>query len=155
MEEKKWTDEQIIDCLECLVKDGVWEGGVVRIKDILDFINRQKAEIERLTEELEIEKHNHKATQWYLDNSFNEGVRLLGENEELKKQVDELKAFKNEAISMSLYGKGRKDGEEVAVKDTAKEILAEIGKEACEHAYLNCDCEWFDKICKKYGVEVE
>ena len=37
-------------------------------------------------------------------------VAELGiENAELQKQVDELTAFKNEAISMSLYGKGRKD----------------------------------------------
>ena len=41
-----------------------------------------------------------------------------------------LQNFKDEAISMSLYGKGRKDGEEVAhkqaVKDTAKEILQDL-----------------------------
>lgn len=46
-------------------------------------------ENERLTEELEIEKHNHKATQWHFDNSYKEGVRLLEANKELRKQVKE------------------------------------------------------------------
>lgn len=41
------------------------------------------------------------------------------------------------------------------VDELAKEILTEIGKEPCEHAYLNWDCEWYKRICKKYGVEVE
>ena len=67
-------------------------------------VGHANEEIERLTEELEIEKHNHKATQWHYDNSYKEGVRLLEENgricqsyievcdinAELQKQVDEL-----------------------------------------------------------------
>ena len=65
--------------------------------------------------------------------------------EKLQKQVDELTAFKNEAISMSLYGKGRKDGEEVAVKDTAREILDEVSK--------HYGGAWLVELYKKYGVE--
>lgn len=41
------------------------------------------------------------------------------------------------------------------IDERIKEILTEIGDEACEHAYLNSDCEWYKRICKKYGVEVE
>jgi hypothetical protein len=68
--------------------------------------------------------------------------------QERQKQVDELTAFKNEAISMSLYGKGRKDGEEVAVKDTAKEILQMLYTAMPK---TNIVVE----IKKRYGVEVE
>jgi chromosome segregation ATPase len=76
--------------------------------------------------------------------------------EKLQKQVDELTAFKNEAISMSLYGKGRKDGEEVAVKDTAKEILQELWDET---EPLNESHKWvrlrIKNIASRKGVEVE
>ena len=127
-----------------------------------DLVEQQKAQIEQLTEELKIEKHNHKATQWHFDNSYNEGLRLLDVIEEykkretkLQKQVDELTAFKNEAISMSLYGKGRKDGEEIgrtqAVKDTAKEIYSLMTSEY--ECYIPTDIA--EEIAKRYGVEVE
>ena len=73
-----------------------------------------KAEIERLTEENDILSK--------VIGSSKRKTRIY----ELQKQVDELTAFKNEAISMGLYGIGRKDGEEVAVKSTAKEICKAI-----------------------------
>lgn len=105
------------------------------------FTKKAKAEIERLTEERDV----------YLDDCSAVRHKLRQEIEEkfeLQKQVDELTAFKNEAISMSLYGKGRKDGEEVAVKDTAKEILDMLYTAMPK---TNIVVE----IKKRYGVEVE
>ena len=103
---------------------------------------------------------------------YNSGLKY--ENAELQKQVDELTAFKNEAISMSLYGKGRKDGEKIAVKDTAKEIFMEIlsrmkklkdmfespfgdYRESKEHLVATIDIEimGIKNLAKQYGVEVE
>ena len=83
--------------------------------------------------------------------SLDEYNRLL----ESQKQVDELTAFKNEAISMSLYGKGRKDGEEVAVKDTAKEILGLILAKEFEKGDYLTDDELHELFKERYGVEVE
>lgn len=42
---------------------------------------------------------------------------------------------------------------ELLREEIVKELLQEIGEEACEHHYLNRDCEWFSRICKKYGME--
>ena len=113
-----------------------------------EFTKKAKAEIERLTEE---------KTQ-----SAETAVEVLEQNLELQKQVDELTAFKTEAISMSLYGKGRKDGEEVAVKDTAKEIYKEIGKgdilvvQTQEYGEIEVvPIERLKEIIKQKGVEVE
>jgi DNA repair exonuclease SbcCD ATPase subunit len=110
----------------------------------------QKAEIERLTE--------------YNANLNGMCLEFIDKNTELKKQVDELTAFKKEAISMSLYGKGRKDGEEVAVKDTAKEIY-EKAKEKSILTFVNIDdnprkdrfifLSDLENIIRKKGVEVE
>ena len=58
--EKKLTDEEIVKAHEWLVQGDayfVWSNGIENIqvsaKETLDLIQRQKAEIERLTEELE------------------------------------------------------------------------------------------------------
>ena len=81
------------------------------------------------------------------------------ENERLQKQVDELTAFKNEAISMSLYGKGRKDGEAVAVKDTADKIFRQVlklyqGLSKGERETMTFEWKLLD-LAIEYGVEVE
>lgn len=106
-------------------------------------IAEQKAKIERLTEE-----------KWQAQDDLDNYHEMLQEaekeNTELQKQVDELTAFKNEAISMSLYGKGRKDGEEVAVKDTAKEIYGWL-KEHFDGAGWDIVKAYF----REKGVEVE
>ena len=61
---------------------------------------------------------------------------------------------------MSLYGKGRKDGEEVgykqAVKDTAEEIYAQV----LEWSPVGENYHWFittleNWLKERYGVEVE
>ena len=81
-------------------------------------------------------------------------AETMGKIISLENQVDELTAFKNEAISMSLYGKGRKDGEEVAVKATAKEICDLILEHWEKKQFVECD--WLRvAISERYGVEVE
>ena len=163
MEEKKLTDEEIVNDIERstgmpsywkkIVLDLIYRLQDEKQKVVQDYyceaqhcdvqkdiIEKQKAEIERLTEE-----------NWQLK-GYNNGLEY--ENHELQKQVDELTAFKNEAISMSLYGKGRKDGEEVAVKDTAKEIC-DLILEHWEKGEL-IECDWLRvAISERYGVEVE
>ena len=107
---------------------------------------QQKKEIERLTGVVN-----------RLETADKCGRRMrsldMGEIAELQRQVDELTAFKNEAIALSLYGKGRKDGEEVAVKDTAKEILQMV---ECweDKPYVSKD-DFKESIKQLYGVEVE
>ena len=125
-----------------------WKLKFFRLKEEFDkelaeheeFAKKANAEIERLTEE-----------NGWLSKECN---KTTAECVELQKQVDELKAFKNEAISMSLYGKGRKDGEEVAVKDTAKEICDLILEHWEKKQFVECD--WLRvTISERYGVEVE
>ena len=132
-----------------LIAGMVNKGVAVEIVNMQNTIDEQKAEIERLTAEIgqrrammgrmdcnyatelqkneELQKQVEKLTEekWKVQDDLD---NCHAENTELQKQVDELTAFKNEAISMSLYGKGRKDGAEVAVKDTAKEILQGFDK---------------------------
>ena len=119
-DEKKLTDEEIVKALEYCEKNEGCIGGVCPfysadcecVKPALDLIHRQKAEIERLTEENGQLK------------GYNSGLEY--ELELKQKRVDELTAFKDEAISMSLYGKGRKDGEEVGYKQAIKNIAKEV-----------------------------
>lgn len=117
--------------------------------------------VEKLTEENEILKGNPPVLA---GRSLGKTIRakllsfdrMKEQNAELQKQVDELTAFKNEAISTSLYGKGRKDGEEVAVKDTVKEIYTQvlewlpIGE---DYGVFIDNIEMWLK--ERYGVEVE
>ncbi len=114
--------------------------------------NNQQAEIERLTEESNemFDRHSieNQAASLLID-------KRNKENSKLQKQVDELTAFKTEAISMSLYGKGRKDGEEVAVKDTAKKIYSGLLKEfSIRKSCGNADVV-VREMALRYGVEVE
>ena len=172
MDENKLTDEEIIKALdicynepccsnECPYFNKHGRNFCVEDKALYKDMKRvvqehaeQKAEIERLTEENRVVIHN---MDFHRNKKF-----------ELQKQVDELTAFKNEAISLSLYGKGRKDGEEVAVKDTAKEILTEIddltlciigGSNEFEKGYFQAIADMKtaikDLLKEKYTVEVK
>lgn len=76
----------------------------------------------------------------------------------LKKEVDDLTAFKEEAISMNLYEKGKQDGKDLwyrqAVKDTAREICNLILEYWEKKQFVECD--WLRvAISERYGVEVE
>ena len=165
---------------------GLKERGEIVINSLHETIDKQKAEIERLTEENAILKENPpilvgrslgktiRAKLLAFDKMKEQNAELQKQVEKLKEeneyldivarqsladyqtvqvQVDELTAFKNEAISMSLYGKGRKDGEEVAVKDTAKEIWEHI----VDCFLMRSENKYFFKewLQDRYGVEVE
>lgn len=177
MEEKKLTDEEIVKvmkccaesclrCDECPLREDSWCSNKVLPMGI-DLINRQKAEIERLTIAekqyfSEIERLNKscgiyqikleeqiKETYDYVHKAY----KLEKRNAELQKQVDELKA--NQVIECHGMLKGC-DMVKQAVKDTAKEILQGL----VEKAYLNGCIDltvnevkaWFRE---DYGVEVE
>ena len=145
------------------------------VKNSEKIFYEQKAEIERLTEERKT-ANIHDLMYWF--NAYNECVEDCdkyvieasankAECMRLQKQVDELKEEREnmEREIFALHEDFRKSKQDMmvwhgnemkqAVKDTAKEILTEIGKEPCEHAYLNWDCEWYKRACEKYGVEVE
>ena len=170
MKEKKLTDEKIIKAFEEVksIADKEFERtgtpinfmkipvDATLIEDTLDLIHRQKAEIERLTEEHKTVLN--RSTMWKRLHT-----EVCEENAELQKQVDELKA--NKVIECHGMLKGC-DMVKQAVKDTAKEILqwlkAEVimteiphGSEPCEEdveAVMWWQIEKHFK--KKYGVEV-
>ena len=112
------------------------KNNIVTFKDVVDCIRKLQSENERL--------NDMKFTQEHCD--------LYEENEWLK---DVLKQYMDgELINEDVFCQQVKELQEVR-KYTMKEVLTEIGEEACEHHYLNRDCEWFNKVCKKHGVEVE
>ena len=116
MEEKKLTDEEIIKDFSELI--GYETGGFDILpttlnEKILDLINRQKAEIERLT---------------WTSNIQRDGTRLYERRcEELQKQVEKL----TDKLQKVLLGIKADEvlvakGIEQAVKDTVKEMIEEI-----------------------------
>ena len=145
MKEKKLTDEEIVKALECCTKsrcDDETTGDCPLKKDescstilainALDLINRQKAEIKRLTEE------NRK-----LGNEWDITTRYCAE---LQKQVDDGKKL-YDFFEKLCYDYHKLEGKcKQAVKDTAKEILQGL----IDKAYVN-DC--IDLTIKKETAE--
>ena len=78
MEEKKLTDEEMLNRLKLYARDGIWWDGIVEMHDILDLIHRLQSENERL-------KNAYK--EGLAQGKFDSQVKI----EELQKQVDELK----------------------------------------------------------------
>lgn len=99
MTDKKFTDEEIIKALECHIKAEDCEGcemfggceEIILTERVLDLINRQKAEIEKLKKENEILSRN-------ADNAFQEG---LNECRELFEPEIKAEAYKEFAKRMS------------------------------------------------------
>lgn len=146
-EEKKLTDEEIIKALQCCATENRENKPCLDCpyfikhidcvprrrheKDLLDLINRQKAEIERLSEE-------KKTLVWL--------------NQSLEKKVDELKAGNTELYkeNTTLIAGSILERKDIA-KDTAKEICLKIIKgqpKPIKERWV----EWFKK---EYGVEVD
>ena len=175
--EKKLTDDEIVKALECCTINYPSCEGCPLYNDIncatkatenaVDLIHRLRDEnegLKKLVKVLEDVKETllgeRKEQKAKIERQDKEYIELDLEARELRTKVDELTAFKNEAISMSLYGKGRKDGEEVgyqqAVKDTAREIYDKV-----EEIWIHCPtiCVLAQRIEKwikeRYGVEVE
>ena len=107
----------------------------ITFQDVIDCVKELQIENERLNDIEFTQEH----------------CNLYEENEWLK---DILKQYMDgELINENVFCQQVKEIQEVR-QYTKKEILTEIGDEPCEHHYLNRDCEWFAKICKKHGVEV-
>ena len=130
----------------------------MKYEELEEVINRQKAEIERLTDKLGkvLSNVNVKDELHF--------ARLQEENAELQKQVYELKQ-ENSVLSVTV--ELQDEAIEQAVKDTAKEIFKEIF-ESCVFSFKGnddykkgfCDAlEQYDKqlrdLAKQKGVEVE
>lgn len=75
-------------------------------------------------------------------------------NAELQKQVDELK---EERENMQAEIIATEESRLQAVKDTAKEILQEVGNivDDGDDRFKYKDYQWHKDLCKRYGVEVE
>lgn len=147
------SKEELLHEISNLISDhGIQLEQLKEEKKTLIWLNQGlEKQVDELTKELFTEKRSHSTMAIYEI----ELKKADKENAELQKQVDELTAFKTEAISISLYGKGRKDGEEVAVKDTAKEIEQELeGKGYFEYGQFTISGNDFIEIFKKRGVEV-
>ena len=80
---------------------------VENMQDVIFALEEDKRILQKQVDELTKEANQDTVTHIDL---CTENLSLRKQNTELRKQVDELTAFKEEAISMNLYGKGRKDG---------------------------------------------
>ena len=172
MKEKKLTDEEIVKALKN-ASTGYGAGIVGNLWDLtLDLIDRQKAEIERLTEERKT-ANMHDLMYWF--NAYKECVDdcekyviEASDNKSecirLQKQVD---ALERDLENWKKAAYGYKHAEYQAVKDTAKEIFTNI-KESFVFSFKGsedykkgfCDAlEQYDKqlrdLAKQNGVEVE
>ena len=110
MEEKKLTDEEIIEALEDMASECETNFSA----SVVDLIHRLQEENERLSEKavaLEVETNNQKAE---IERLASVNMQTIGKNAELLLKVDELKE------------KSKKVNE--LVKDTAKEIYELLEK---------------------------
>ena len=162
MEEKKLTDEDIVKvmkccaesclyCDECPLREDSWCSNKVLPMGI-DLIHRQKAEIERLTEELKNERVCRSTMAIYEI----ELKKANDKNAELQKQVDELQ----DRLASVLVGIKADEllcakGVEQAVKDTTKEILITAIQlsDMCESFY-EFQNRLIDLIEVNYNVEI-
>ena len=155
------TDEQIVKALECCSSALTGEacekcplrGECVSksntIEELaLDLIQRQKAEIERLTE--------------YNANLNGMCLEFTDKNTELQKQVDELIEELCETRICATVLSEKLKAKEQAVKDTAKEIYSEIGDDDIlvigtqEYGKIEVvPLERLQEIIRSKGVEVE
>ena len=195
MNEKKLTDEELVKAYELCITDSIrcnecpysepFRDGFVSCngdmeEDVLDLINRQKAEIERRTEERKT-ANMHDLMYWF--NAYNECVndcekyvieasdnkaeciRLQKQVDELNKVITSLKYahLQDECKLADLISTCKRAVElsdewkakfKQAVKDTAKDICDLILEHWEKKQFVECD--WLRvAIAEKYGVEVE
>lgn len=175
-EEKKLTDEEeLVAKLETMLLPKFesieyWDMPKKDVQVYYNLIQRQKAEIERLTEELESKK---KECREIADDYQEMGTFYYNEtvkNAELQKQVDELKEerenmqaeimrfedmkFTQEYCDLYKENEWLKASLQQSVKDTAKEILQTI-KHAKENGQIFYNEAFMITAQKAYGVEVE
>jgi hypothetical protein len=146
MEEKKLTDEELKQAF-FILRHGSSEGLSEYIKAVLAIeseYDRQKAEIERLTDML----------NQYIDGELI-NAETIGKIISLEKQVDELKNAYNDLLETC-----RNCDTTQAVKDKAKEILGELDlffkgttfRKGYEFKKID---EELKELKKRNGVEVE
>ena len=161
-EENKHTDEELEQAF-FILRHGSSEGLSEYIKAVLAIeseYDRQKAEIERLTEEREnmqavifaLEEEKRLSNEQLLvarlqglNEGYNNGVQAERNAQILKPIIAELPKEITEQIK------------EQAVKDTAKEILDELlDIEAKDYeVFFLCVCDKLEKLSEKFGVEIE
>ena len=130
-----------------------------------EFTKKAKAEIERLTEELEKTKDNRNGWRnraWNdekvisqltekLDKANAKLIEEYGKNAKLQKQVDDYEKALNYFEERDIFCE---DCKSQAVKDTAKEICDLILEHWEKKQFVECD--WLRvAISERYGVEVE
>lgn len=140
MEEKKLTDEQDNLLIEfdgygfapTITMPNAEEYAFEWKKRLIRVFDSQKAEIERLKEKFSI---SHYKDSW--KNKFFKA----------QEEIERLTAFKDEAISLSLYEVGLKDGKALAEKDTAKQIYDELKNEVIS-VDIPCGGEPAEEDCR-------
>ena len=171
MREKKMTNEEIVKDIERSTgMPSYWK------TIVLDLINRQQSEIERLREELATAKQELVNEQRYYENAYSKTCQLETQNAELQKQVDELAEerdvfkrlfesantsnFSTNSIIETMNSFYREQAEHLAglkieqsVKDTATEIYRELIE--MEENPCNSREEIYQAVFGKRGVEVE
>lgn len=115
----KVMDRDTLDLIHRLQSENEAQRKIIEYQDGLpDLVEQQKAEIERLTKELQLKTKEFELTEKAL-------IKNVSENIELQKQVDELK--ERAKIDLANEKNWGKIQTKQAVKDTAKEILEDIG----------------------------
>ena len=173
-DENKRLMERVFDCTAVIEYNEKCskeiQAATILLEQRNEEIAEQKAEIERLTEELEAKKKECReiADDYQEMDTFyyNETVKTA----ELQKQVNELKKYKDFVDACKLggdieivmnrikpYAVLREKAYVQAVKDTTKEILQEVGDlvDDCGNGFQFKDYKWHRDLCKRYGVEVE
>ena len=130
MNERKYTDEEVIKALECCSKESMINcrncpyeadcnmGGSKMQADALDFINRQKAEIEEL--EAEIDKQYEQARADILGNMADGGTSCHWciEQHEAKAIKEFATEFKTRCIAKGIYP--------VVIKNILADLVEEL-----------------------------
>ena len=174
-------DEAVIDTLkEMAIKHSNDSYGYRVFVNTIRLINRQKTEIERLTEELEKTKDNRNGWRnraWNdekvisqltekLDKANAKLIEEYGKNAKLQKQVDDYEKALNYFEERDIFCE---DCKSQAVKDTAKEIFKDIFEslvfghpapnEEYRNGYEQALYDYDEKLRKFakecYGVEVK
>ena len=163
---KKWTKEELIEQIRILEHN--WscseENFNNSVKNSEKIFAEQKVEIEQLTEALANEMNECCDFRDKFIKLDRRSTKLTIENAELQKQVDKLKeerdTYKNAVSNESeAYDLGYALGYDIAVKDTAKEILNEVAYVYTEDmGYIDWlkDCYFggeMERLCEKYGLK--
>ena len=141
MADKKLTDEEIIKRLERCVKRGNrnYDTDIV-----LDFINRQKSEIERLQKEVNLVSIQFQDLQERYEEAQAEIERLESANDEKFRQWDML-AEKSKQHYADLY----EEAKDILKAEAYKECLTKVKN------YIKTHCNPYSKPDFDYGTSIK